>query len=56
MECEICKTGMTAGVTLYRTNPKGSPAIWRCRVCVDVPPDMDLEQLAKALSDTHQDI
>jgi hypothetical protein len=30
--CEICKRGLQDGVTLYRSNPKGLDAIWRCEL------------------------
>lgn len=30
MHCEMCNRGPKDGVSLYRMNAKGQPAIWRC--------------------------
>ena len=32
MKCEICGQGLTNGVSLYRTVPKGQVGPWRCEV------------------------
>lgn len=30
MKCEICNSGMSEGVDIYRVNETDEPAIWRC--------------------------
>jgi len=32
MKCMVCGKGMSEGVSLFRTNEKGVPGIWACRV------------------------
>ena len=46
--CERC--GVSVAVTaLFRAAPKGGPAHWQCRACIDVPPPADLLAVTDAV-------
>lgn len=42
-KCSVCGVDM-ADKPLYRSNPKGQPAIWKCEDCIEKP-DSDLKEL-----------
>lgn len=50
-ECEICGASVAKGASLYRNNPKGRPAQWRCFPHMDKLPPKDVVELVDIIED-----
>lgn len=48
MDCTSCGI---QNKPVFRSNPKGESAIWKCADCLDVPPPKDVVDIVKIFSD-----
>lgn len=54
-KCEICGASVARGATVYRNNPKGEKAEWRCFPHLDRLPPKDVVELATVIEDGRDD-
>lgn len=52
LRCEVCNKGLADGISLYRVNEKGVPAIWRCEEHLEKEPDPEVKNIVDILSKT----